>query len=97
VEVADLDANTRRQLNIPENIQGALVTSVDPNSNSAEAGIREGDILREINRQPVRNAEDAVELSKNIKSPRILLRIWRNGGSLFVTVDNAKKKSDSQE
>jgi serine protease Do len=90
VEVNELDANVRRQLNIPSNIRGAIVTNVDPESNSAEAGVRVGDVILEINRQPVRNAQDAVDLSKNVKGKRVLLRVWRNGGSLFLSVDNAK-------
>ncbi|HET7626228.1 MAG TPA: DegQ family serine endoprotease [Verrucomicrobiae bacterium] len=94
VEVSDLDSATRRQLNIPNNIHGALVTNVDPNSNSADAGLREGDVILEINRQPVRNADQAVDLSSKATGKRVLLRVWRNGGSLFITVDNTKK-SDS--
>jgi serine protease Do len=94
VEVSDLDSATRHQLNIPNNVHGALVTSVDPNSNSAEAGLREGDVILEINRHSVRNADEAVDLSSKATGKRVLLRIWRNGGSTFITVDNAKN-SDS--
>lgn len=91
VEVGDLDANARQQMNVPANVQGALVTSVDPQSNSAEAGLHQGDIILEIDRKPVHNAEEAVKLSENAKNKRVLLRIWRNGGSSVLTVDNAKK------
>ncbi|MFO1475466.1 MAG: DegQ family serine endoprotease [Verrucomicrobiota bacterium] len=92
VEVSDLDAPTRQQMKIPENVRGALVTSVDPNSNSADADVRRGDVILEINHHAVRNADDAVELSKQAKGARVLLRVWRNGGSFFITVDNTKKK-----
>src|SRR5690606_28985136 len=43
VEVADLDAQSRRELNIPQNVRGALVTAVAPDCNSAKAGLRPGD------------------------------------------------------
>jgi serine protease Do len=90
VEVADLDAGVRRQLGIPRNLHGALVTDVDQDSNAADAGLREGDVILEIDRHPVRDADQAVELSKQARGPRVLLRIWRDGGSSFIAVDNTR-------
>ena len=40
----------------------------------------------------VRNADDAVELSKNVKDKLVTLRIWRDGGGFFITVNNEKEK-----
>lgn len=96
VEVADLDARTRQQNDIPAHVRGALVTNVEADSTAAEAGLRPGDVILEINRQPVHNADDAVELSNNAKSNRLLLRVWSNtdgfGGSRYVSIVAAKKK-----
>ena len=96
VEVTDLDAQARREADIPGNVRGALVTKVDEDCNAAEAGVRAGDVIIEINRQPVRNADEAVAMSEKVKGDRILLRVWRGGegrgGMLFLTVDNNKRK-----
>jgi serine protease Do len=96
VEVADLDARTRRQTDIPPQVRGALVTNVNPDSTAAEAGLRAGDVILEINRQLVRSADEAVELTKNVKGNRLLLRVWSNtdgvGGSRYLTVETGKKK-----
>jgi len=100
VEVGDIDSSARQQYGIPNNVRGAVVTSVDENSNSAEAGVREGDVIQEINREPVRTADDAVKLSDKAHGKRVLLKVWRAGngnggggsGSFYITVDNAKKK-----
>ena len=96
VEVTDLDAQARREAGVPGNIRGALVTKVDQDSNAADAGVRAGDVIVEINRQAVHNADDAVALSEKAKGDRILLRVWRGGegrgGMLWLTVDNAKRK-----
>jgi serine protease Do len=95
VEVDNLDANARRQLNLPADVQGALVTNVDEDSNAANAnptGLRHGDVILEINREPVRNADAAVALSNKAKGERVLLLIWRDHGSFFITVDNTKKR-----
>jgi serine protease Do len=101
VEVSDLDeldARTRRQADVPDNIKGAYVTSVQPESNSAEAGLKPGDVIVAINRQPVHSANEAVALSEKAKGDQILLRVWRanrgggGGGMLYLTVDNVKRK-----
>jgi serine protease Do len=96
VEVADIDADARQQYGIPSSVRGAVVTSVDENSNAAEAGLQQGDVLLEINRQPVRNADDAVKLSDKAHGKRVLLRVWTRaggqGGYTYITVDNTKKK-----
>lgn len=94
VEVTDLDSQARRQLGIPANIRGALVTNVDPNSNAAE-GLRPGDVILEINRQPVKNADDAIRLSKGLKNDRVLLRVWSGGAgpggiTRYVVIENSK-------
>ena len=92
VEVTDLTPDSRQQYKISPDISGALVSSVDEDSNSAKAELRQGDVILEINHEPVRNADDAVELSKNAKGRRVLLRIWREDGIRFLTVDNQKRK-----
>jgi serine protease Do len=91
VEVSDLDGSARRQLGAPRDLQGALVTRVEDDSTAAEAGLRPGDVILEINRQAVKNADDAVDLSKKVKGNRVLLRVWRDGGSTFITVNNSNR------
>jgi serine protease Do len=94
VEVSDIDARSRKQYNIPQNIKGgALVTTVDPDSTSYEAGLRPGDVILEMNRKPVENADQAVELSGKVKGPRVLLRVWSHGRIQYLPVDNHKKNT----
>jgi serine protease Do len=96
VEVTDLDARTRRQLHIPTSVRGALISNVDQGSNAAEAGLQQDDVILEIDRQPVRNAEDAVALSEKSKGDQVLLHVWRGtqgqGAMLYVPVDNKKHR-----
>jgi S1-C subfamily serine protease len=58
--------------------------------------LRAGDVIIEVNRQPVRTSDEAVAMSEKAKGERILLRVWRGGegggGMLFLSVDNAKRK-----
>ena len=95
VEVADLDARTRRQNGIPADVEGALVTRVESGS-AAEKDLKPGDVIVEINQKPVRNADEAVELSEKSKGDSALLRVWSKDGGLagtrFVIVKNNKDK-----
>jgi len=92
VEVTDLDSRSRRQFDVPASVRGALVTKVDAESEAYDAGLRPGDVILEIDRKPVRDAEAAVELSGKVEGKRVLLRVWNNGGTRFVVVDNSKRK-----
>ncbi len=95
--VDNLDQDARQQLKIPDAVQGAIVSDVDQDSNSAEAGLQKGDVIVQINRQPVTDAESAINLCTKAKGDRILLKIWRRngdmGGTLYLSVDNTKKSS----
>jgi serine protease Do len=90
VAVTDLDPQARRQFNVPETVKGALVADVEGNSAAREAGLKPGDVILEINRQPVKTAEDAVKLTENPKDKTTLLRVWSNGGTRYVVVDETK-------
>jgi serine protease Do len=90
VTVADLDRNARQQFELPANMKGVVVTDVDPNSAAAESGLKPGDIIQEINRKPVHTADEAVKMTENTTDKTSLLRVWRNGGSRFVVVDESK-------
>jgi serine protease Do len=76
-------------------VQGAIVTDVDQDSNSADAGLQKGDVIVEINRLPVSDADTAVKLCKQAKGEQILVKIWRHNGNLgatrYLSVDNTKR------
>ncbi|HEU4432870.1 MAG TPA: DegQ family serine endoprotease [Pyrinomonadaceae bacterium] len=66
--------------------QGLLVTAVDPNGSAATAGIRQGDLIQEVNRRPVRSVADfnsAIQLSGT--RPALLL-VKRRNAVTFLTL-----------
>jgi len=81
---------------LPAGTSGVIVSRVEPMSPAFDASIERGHVVLEINRQPVRNADEAVAMSEKAKGDRILLRVWRGGegrgGMLFLSVDNTKRK-----
>ncbi|HAO77538.1 MAG TPA: peptidase S1 [Verrucomicrobia subdivision 3 bacterium] len=95
VTVADLDPQIRSLLRVPASVQGAIVTDVDSESNSADAGLQRNDLIIEINRQPVTGSDDAVRLCKAAKDDQILVKVWRRlggfAGTRYLSVDNTKR------
>jgi serine protease Do len=88
VSVTDVVEGIRRQLNLPGQLRGgAVVTQIAPTSAAAAAGLREGDVILEINRQKVDSASDAVDLSRQAGGDRVLLRVWSGGGSRYLVVN----------
>jgi serine protease Do len=90
VTVGDLDRQTRQDFQIPENVRGVVITEIQPDSAAADAGLKQGDVIQEINRHPVKSAEEAMQLTGNTKDKVTLLRVWSNGGSHYVVVDESK-------
>jgi serine protease Do len=90
VGVTDLDSQARQQLSIPDNVKGAVVTEVAPNSASAEAGLKPGDVITEINHHHVGSANDAVRLTEHVKDKTTLLHVWSKDGSHYLVVDENK-------
>jgi len=92
VTVGDITPEIREQLGIPpgSNIRGAVITDVDPDSASAKQGLSKGDVIMDLNRRPVHNADEAVKLSDEIKGPKVLVRVWRGGSSRYIVVDESQ-------
>lgn len=91
VGVTDITPQMRRQFRLPMELQGAFITEVDPDSPSARDGLQEGDVVLSLNRERVRNADEAVKLSEEIEGPKVLVRIWRDGSSRYIVVDESEE------
>ncbi|MBA3240539.1 MAG: Do family serine endopeptidase, partial [Acidobacteria bacterium] len=87
VGVAPLTPEMAGRLELPEGASGLVVTSVEPTGPAAEAGLRQGDLIEQANRQPVRSVEDLRAAIKQAGERPILLLVNRpRAGTVFVTV-----------
>jgi serine protease Do len=67
--------------------QGILVSSVEPDSPAAEAGIKPGHLIEEVNRYRVRNLEELRQaLKKSDSVKRILLRVRTGEYSQYIVL-----------
>ena len=93
VTVTNLNAQTRTELQVPDNVQGALVTDVDQNSAAYEAGMRSGDVITEINHHTIRSADEAVDSTQqSVKGEQTLVKVWSHGGSRYVAVPTTERE-----
>ena len=88
VAVADITDEIRNALDLSKDIKGAVIAEIDAGSPAAKAGLREGDVIQEVNKQPVKNAKDLVAISKRLKpNEKTLIRVWSQGRSGFVALE----------
>lgn len=75
-----------RQLQLPADTTGVVVTEVDPNGAAAAQGVDRGDVIMEINRQPVETLDDVKSALDQSGDSPILLLVSRRGQTIFLTV-----------
>ena len=86
LQLAPLTPDAAAQLGLRSGAQGLLVRAVDPAGPAADAGIREGDVIEQINRQPVRSVADARSALQRSGTNPVLLLVNRRGTTIFLTV-----------
>ena len=87
---APLTAQLRRELHVPKDVHGVVVSRVDSGSAAEDVGLSEGDVLVTIDQQPVNTPEQAAEKLKEVaNSPRksALLLLNRHGVTQYVGVN----------
>jgi len=87
IEVQDLTPEISQQLNLSAGTHGVVVTSVDPSSAAAAAGIGRGDVIQEVNHKPVSSASQYKQLMAGAGSQPILLLVNNGGVTRYVVVD----------
>jgi serine protease Do len=68
--------------------EGVAVVGVDPESAADQAGIRQGDIIVEVNRQPVKSIDEVKkQISQAKDKDRLLLLVERQSGKFYVPLE----------
>ncbi len=91
LELSDLTPEVAERLGF-SGVEGMVVTSVEPGSSAAEAGLSSGDVITQVNRQPVKSVSefrDAVTDGGQDEGSLLLVRSER--GSRFVVLQGRAK------
>ena len=83
VTLENLNSESASQLGLPPTTKGVVVTDISPSSPEADSGLQPGDVIQEVNHQPVKNVTELNQaLHKADKNP--LLLVNRKGSTLFI-------------
>jgi len=87
LNVTDLTSEVASELQLPAGSKGVVVTKVDPGTAPAEAGLRQGDVITQVNRKPVNSVAEFENAVRSSGSKSVLLLVNRGQGSVFVVVE----------
>jgi len=86
VHVQNLTPAVAQQLGISQNEHGVVITSEDPASAAAAAGLERGDVIENVNRQPVDNVREYRQALSQMHGQPAGVVIERNGATQFIEV-----------
>jgi serine protease Do len=87
LSVGNLTPQIARQLELQSNASGVVVTDVQDGSRADDAGLRRGDLIQQVNRQPVNNVAEFERAMKQNSGKSALLLVNRNGHTSFVVIE----------
>jgi len=88
VTVRELSSRARSMANIPDEVSGLMVMTVATTSNAAREGLEQGDIIQEVDRNPVATLNDFQNAVNGNDDRPVFMRVFkpRQGRSVFVAV-----------
>jgi serine protease Do len=88
LKLQDLNPQLANQLKL-ESEKGVAVVGIKPGSQADEAGMQTGDIILEVNQQPVTSVHEAIKkMDDGPQAKDLLLLVQRGHAKLFVPLEN---------
>ena len=89
LSVEPLDRDTARQLGVHAS-SGLVITAVEPSSRAADAGLRQGDVIEEVDGAKVTTGEALRSaLARSGDAPALLL-VHRGETTVYITIDRSR-------
>jgi serine protease Do len=86
--VAAMSGAFAEKYELDPNLKGVVVTEIDQGSAAFRAGLREGDLIRSVNRQRIQTVSEFNQILQGAKrGDTVLLQIARRGGSLYLAFE----------
>jgi len=78
IHIQDVSAQMAKQFGLSE-VRGVLVNDVAPDTPSSRAGLKRGDVILELNSQPVNSANELrLRISQTAPGSAVKLQVWRD-------------------
>jgi serine protease Do len=93
LKLAPLTDELRKRAGVGKSVKGVVVTGIDDSSPLAELGIQPGDVIQQINQQPVttpKQAEAKLKEAQAGKGQNLLLLINRRGTNQYLALSMSK-------
>ena len=86
VQVQPLTDDIRQELGLSSEVKGVVVSDVADGTPASDAGLQRGDVIEEVNRQPVNSVADFRRLVDQAGKQPVVLLVNRGGSTTFVDV-----------
>jgi Do/DeqQ family serine protease len=98
VTLTDLNNDIRKELELPENIDGALITNIFIPSPALDGEIRPGDLVVKVNDKPVRNSDDMTRAVTGLRpGEKISIQVIRKSKVENLTVTIGLRETESRK
>jgi serine protease Do len=87
VQLEQMTPRIARQLRLPANTTGVVVAEIEQDSPAAEAGLRLGDVIVEVDRKPATSVQEVERALKNRGSRPVVLLVNRSGETLYIVIE----------
>jgi serine protease Do len=92
LRLAPLNDRMRERAGVSKEVQGVIVTGVEDGSRLAQAGIQPGDVIEQVNQEPVTTPEQAeAKLNDAQASKRVLLLVNRHGVHQYLALSTSSE------
>ena len=86
INLEPLTPELAARLQLPPETKGLIISEINPNGAAAAAGLNRGDVIMEINRQPVETIESARTILDGAGDKTVVMLVSRGGQTIYITV-----------
>lgn len=98
ITVQNITPELAQKHGLDENESGVIITDLKQGTAAAEARLRPGDVVKEVNRQKIQNIRDYNQaVQKMKKGETLLLLVKRAGNTFYIAIRSPKEKAPEQD
>jgi serine protease Do len=92
MKVANITPDLISKYQLPQQVQGVVITSIDPKGIAAQAGLQDGDVILKLNRSAIQSVDEFNKIMKQVKpGDNLLFYLLRDDANLFIAFTMPQK------